>query len=123
MEINITILIQAFHFLIAYLLLRYFLFVPVWRVVTQEQTKQDTLVQAIEDRKNQIALGESKKYERWLSYQSYFARQTPDLEYAVFPIVRHVVYEPPIKKIPAHEKDAYKDELVKQLVSRIAHVE
>jgi len=123
MDINITLLIQAFHFLIAYLLLRYFLFTPVWHAVTQEQGEQDILVHAIEDQKNKIALGESKKYARWLSYQSYFSRQTPDLEYVVFPIVQHALAELPIKQVSSQEKQAYKNELVQQLISRIAHVE
>lgn len=80
MQINMTLLVQAIHFLIAYSILKRLLLAPVFGVIEHETMQSDALVDAIESRT--VIVQEKKRdcKERWEHYQQDMRAQVPSIE-------------------------------------------
>ncbi|MFI5333125.1 MAG: hypothetical protein ACHQVS_03415 [Candidatus Babeliales bacterium] len=80
MHINMTLLIQAIHFLIAYSILKRLLLRPVFGVIEYETMQSDALVDSIESRT--VIVQEKKRdcKERWEQCQQDMRAQIPPIE-------------------------------------------
>ena len=78
-EINLTLLIQAFHFLCAYLLIRFLFLKPISRIIYKEEQEHHTVLASLIKQKEQVSAIEQEKKRIWNTCQRYFAAHTPDL--------------------------------------------
>lgn len=80
MNINFTLCVQAFNFLIAYFILRIFLFKPAVVVIDQERTRERGLQEIIKQgvQINQFLLKQNQ--EQWQIYQKEFFVRTPNID-------------------------------------------
>ena len=76
-EINSTIILQACNFLIAYLVMRTFLFRPVVTVIEQEAAQLHGLITSVESRKIVVTQKEHEKRDRWIAHQQEFITLAP----------------------------------------------
>lgn len=76
-KINFTIIIQAFNFLIAYIILRKFLLKPVMNVIEHERMDFQGLLSTVNSRKVIVMQKEIEQKNRWISYQQEFVTHAP----------------------------------------------
>ena len=77
MNINATVIIQAFNFFIVYWMLRLFLFKPVIALIEQEGAQEASLLDMIDQQKKSLAIQEKERQRIWLLCQEYFAAHRP----------------------------------------------
>ena len=78
-EINVTLIVQAVHFIIAWKFLSYFLFRPLVNVVLEEQSKKDELLLSVEEEQIQIKKLQKDRDRSWALYRKKFQRRVPVL--------------------------------------------
>lgn len=78
-EINLTLLVQAFHFFVAYLLIRYLFLEPILQIIYQKEKKEHDLIASIARHKQNVAVKEQDKKNIWKHCQRYFISKTPNL--------------------------------------------
>src|SRR5579871_3518716 len=81
MNINATLLIQAFNFFIAYWLLRSLLFKPTIRVIDNELANKASFIGLINQQKQHIALQKEEHERIWQICRQYCRAHGPDVEY------------------------------------------
>ena len=111
MQINMTLVVQAAHFLVAYAILKRLLLRPVFGVVEHETMQADALVEAIESRT--VIVQEKKRdcKERWARYQKQMRAEIPPIEQE----------EPIFKDIsPTYSMTPYPPEQIKTITQNIA---
>lgn len=79
MNINATVIIQAFNFFIAYLFLRVLFLKPAVVVLKQEKAQLDGLVTQLSEKRKAIIVLEQTKKEQWLKAQEQFRIHVPDV--------------------------------------------
>ncbi len=81
MNINITLVVQAINFLIAYIIIRFLLFKPVVQELQQEWHEKDALNESIE--KGKLAINDkiAIKDDNWRQCRNYFKKHAPKLDY------------------------------------------
>lgn len=87
-DINVTLLIQAVHFAIAYLLIRTFILKPILQVIYQKERAHNDIISLLNRRKEQVTLQEQEKKQQWRNCQKYFALHTPDLHHPLLHVYR-----------------------------------
>lgn len=80
MYINATLLVQAFHFFIAYVLLKKLLLRPAIAVIEDEQAQQDSLRAVVASRRILVQQKELERIAQWKGYQQEFLAKIPPLE-------------------------------------------
>lgn len=123
MNINATILIQAFNFFITYWMLRLFLFKPIIAIIDHENADKKTLLDIIDQQQKSIAIQEKERQRHWYICQEYFATHKPYYTSRQFLIVDHT------KKIPAPIHETSTDDIARividirnRLEEKIKHV-
>ncbi len=76
-DINATLVVQAFNFFIAYLLLRYLLIKPAMQVLRQEDEETAHLQSLSEERTQMLAQTVEEKEEAWKDFQTLFSQEAP----------------------------------------------
>lgn len=76
-DINLTVIIQAFHFFLAYSLIRHFLLKPIAGIIHQQEHEHRDLLADINRQKEQVKIHEQEKKHIWLLCQRYFAKHSP----------------------------------------------
>src|SRR5579863_5766075 len=77
MNINATVLVQAFNFLIVYWMLRIFLFKPTIAIIEHEKAQENAMLAIIEQQKKSLEIQEKERQRHWYSCQEYFTTQQP----------------------------------------------
>ena len=72
MNINATLLIQAFNFYIVYWLLRIFLFKPAIKAIEEEKARKMGMLDSIDQQKKSIEVQERERQRHWYTCQEYF---------------------------------------------------
>lgn len=75
--INSTLIIQAVHFLIAYLLIKFFFFRYAHEAIHAEDSLQEALVQNVQRAQIQVAQKEEELKQRWLDARVFFSDHIP----------------------------------------------
>ncbi|NBV40685.1 hypothetical protein EBR77_02480 [bacterium] len=77
MQINITVLIQAFHFCIAYVMLRAFVFKPFVRVLEQQEHDKELLKQSVELEKQSYMVQKEEKRSIFIQLKNQLMTRMP----------------------------------------------
>lgn len=117
--INATIVVQAFHFFIAYLLIRYCFFKPVVIQIQAEDAHQESLIAMVQAHQQLVAQKERELVDQWNGMRRYFAQHTPSLKPELFITQRPSMVTP---QFDAQEIAHAAEQLEKELLQRIRHV-
>jgi len=79
MNINATLIVQAFNFFIAYLLFRFILLKPAYRIITQEEQQKRELKLLVDKDRELLAEKKREQREQWLVCKQYCDKQMPEL--------------------------------------------
>jgi hypothetical protein len=79
MEINATIVVQAFNFFIVYWMLRRFLFRPVVTIIEHEQAHENAMLDIIDQQQKSLEIQEKERQRHWYICQEYFTLHQPQL--------------------------------------------
>ncbi len=101
MNINFTIIIQAFNFLISYFILRFFLFKPAVAEINKEKKDEDDIHAQIDQSKTTNELLQKENHDQWRKYQCDFAQQTPRVNSSELFVLRNIA---PLIKAPAQDQ-------------------
>lgn len=119
--INVTLLIQAFHFFIAYIMIKNILFKPALLHIQAEDALQESLILTIQERQLLIAHKEQALAAHWQRVREYFAQNAPELKevhLASFEKIPQVTLSE-FEKSSMHE---YAQKVSDQLVKKVDHV-
>lgn len=117
--INGTLILQAAHFIIAFYIIKYFFFKPVFAHIEIEDALQESLVSAVQEHQAAVAQKEHELSDHWHALRSYFAQQAPSLKRQRLIIPQQSIRVPDMT--PADLQQAAQS-LAKKLVSRVDHV-
>lgn len=121
MYINATLLIQAFHFFVAYIILKQLLFKPAIAVIEGEQAEHDSLRAAVAARHVLVQQKERERLGQWREYQQQFLIKIPPLDverYVVKGIAPVFTYE----SLPAKTLHEDAKRLSAAIVAQVDHV-
>jgi uncharacterized membrane protein YhiD involved in acid resistance len=79
MNINATVLVQAFNFMIVYGMLRLFLFKPVVSIIEHEASHKTSMIDIIDQQKKSLEIQEKERQRHWYICQEYFNTHQPHL--------------------------------------------
>lgn len=79
-DINATLVLQAFHFFIAYVLIKNLLLKPAVILLYAQEKQTRDLLSTIKSYTHAVQQKEHEKNSLWAHTQSFFARHTPVLE-------------------------------------------
>lgn len=117
--INGTLILQAAHFIIAFYLIKYFLFKPVFAHIEAEDALQESLVSAVQEHQAAVAQKEHELSDHWHALRSHFAHNAPSLK-----LQRLVIPKPSIMmpEISTGDVKGISQQVAKKLVSQVDHV-
>lgn len=75
--INATLVAQAIHFSIAFILIKYLLFKPVFAQIAQEDKLQESLIATVQSHQQAVASKEQELASQWYALRNYFAAHVP----------------------------------------------
>ncbi len=75
--INATLVAQAIHFYLAFLLIKHLFFKPIFSVIQEENSLQESLIAIVQQQQGRVTQKERALKESWLALRGYFARQAP----------------------------------------------
>jgi hypothetical protein len=79
MTINGTLLVQAFNFMIVYLMLRFFLFKPVISIIEHEKAQENAMLDSIDQQMKSLDIQEKERQRHWYICQEYFKTHQPPI--------------------------------------------
>jgi len=79
MEINATIVVQAFNFFIVYWMLRRFLFKPIVTIIEHEDAQESAMLSIIDQQQKSLEIQEKERQRHWYICQEYFTLHRPQL--------------------------------------------
>ena len=112
MNINITLVVQAINFFIAYWVMRIFLFKPALQVIEGEQAQQTRLNTIIRQQEQSITIKEDERQKHWQACRDYFRDNKPFID------LRKLA----IKEIPEVSLPVVRQELVDKLADETQQV-
>jgi hypothetical protein len=121
MMIDLTLVVQAGNFLIAYLMIRILLLRPVIICINKDDAAYELAVAKVAQQKEQIKSYEERIKKRWEEFQKIFLKQTPD----VARVQVEITSLPGMSEMPPiDEKNVRRlaDEAAKQLIKKVAYV-
>lgn len=121
MDINITLFIQAFHFLIAYYILEKLFFRSTVATIEQEKKQYNDLLNTITHAQALLLEKEELKKQKWNAIKKTFAQTIPHIktteEKTRLPRIR-----PRSTLLNHHERQEYEQSLQHALVTRLKNV-
>jgi len=79
MDINATLLVQAFNFFVVYWMLRIFLFRPVIAIIEHEKAQEIAMFDIIDQQKKSLDIQEKERKRHWYICQEYFNTHQPHI--------------------------------------------
>lgn len=117
--INGTLILQAAHFIIAFYLIKYFLFKPVFAHIETEDALQESLVSAVQEQQAAVAQKEHELSDHWHALRFHFANTMPSLKQQRLAIPKQPITMP---EIATDDVQRIAQQASKNLVSRVDHV-
>ena len=119
MYINATLLVQAAHFLVAYVVLRFFVYKPIVAFIQKKDAQQLGLVSAIAAVKRKLHEEQEQFLKDSHEKQTALVHKSPDINKRIIPSVPELrAY----KEIPASSISNLVNDVVHVIVDRIDHV-
>lgn len=75
--INATLVAQAIHFSIAFLLIKYLFLKPAYAQIEQEDKLQESLIATVQSHQQTVGAKEQELVSQWYALRSYFASHVP----------------------------------------------
>ena len=121
MEINATLVVQAFNFFVAYVLLRLLLFKPAVKALRQERDEKEHLESLITQREQGLDETAEEKRRAWQKFQEQFAQASPPVKGAR---VVHPDVEPAKESALPNQNELNKlaQDLQEAIVKKVQHV-
>lgn len=117
--INSTLILQAAHFIIAFYLIKYFLFRPVFAYIETEDALQESLVSAIQEHQAAVAHKEHDLAAHWQMLRLHFAQNVPSLKMHRILSSKAAIVMP---QLASEKMQTLAQEVAKKLVSQVDHV-
>jgi len=121
MNINITIIVQAFNFFIAYVIMRTFLLKPAVQVIRDEQDQQEKLNTVIRQQEKSIAIKGGERHKYWQARRDYFKDNKPSIDRTALPFQE--IPEVSVPVVPDDLVDKLVDETQRALIQKIGLVD
>lgn len=118
--INATLIVQAFNFFIAYLMLRTLLFKPAMKLIEQEQQEHKNLDKQISDREKALEEKEKQKEKEWKEKQAAFKEAAPEIRPTHVPYMQVQPEQEPTKP-DEKELDALAKEVLQAVEKKVRH--
>lgn len=80
MNVNLTLLVQIFNFLVAYYLLSKFLLKPALNIIYEDINYKSSLRMAIVEEEEKLKKKELHKKEQWRKCQYFFKQNKPEVD-------------------------------------------
>ncbi len=122
MEINATIIVQAIHFALAYVILKNLFFTPAVRIVLCDREKEQAIQDQIAACRTAVQKTKQAMNMQWQVYQREYVQQMPpaqETELFVFKGIRPALVAPVLDE--AHEQQLEK-EVAQSIVAAVNHV-
>ena len=122
MEINLTIIVQAFNFLIICIILKKLLFDPALKALDTEERERQSLSAGIEKQKFLLDENITFKQKSWRKCQIYFRQQCPKIKPVTLFAFKEISEQPELEELSAKEREYLVKHMQEALVERIANV-
>lgn len=79
MNVNATLIVQAFHFLIAYQILKHLILKPLLKVMAHDEQEQASVLQRLKDEERIYQEAVQQKKNDWDSLKQEFISKAPEI--------------------------------------------
>ena len=117
--INATLIVQAIHFFIAYLIVKHLLFKPALAEIQKEDAVQESLIATLQDHQFLLAQKEQELINEKKRAQEEFARAIPSLDSSLLLKKMPNVVIPQFQK---SELEGLADTMSLELITQVDHV-
>ncbi len=118
MNLNLTLLVQAFNFFIAYMLIDRLFFDPVLKNIQEDTDRVMGLQAALESEKVSLQQSKSTMEIRWQECRSYFFKHRPLKEFTDS-FITEAAMPLHLKKLNYRALETAKDKIVSSLVTKL----
>ena len=122
MDINCTLFVQAFHFLVAYLLLRWLLFKPAFLIIEDENNQKKVLHDTIQGLELEVDAMFKKQQLRWQNFHHSIATTVPAPDQKESRYFSGISAEVAQQQLSDAERDSLIDACVTAVVKEVNHV-
>jgi NAD-dependent oxidoreductase involved in siderophore biosynthesis len=118
MTLNATVIVQIFHFIIAYFIIDRLFLSKAVALIQKEKSEQETLMRAIQKERDAVARKQHEKNLAWQEFQRQFQHTAPSLlERPLYAQYEKKV--PQCTKVTEHEINEYVARLQKLLMEKV----
>lgn len=118
-SLNATLIVQAIHFFIAYLILRFLLFRPALALMNKERSSIEQLHYTIAQTKEHVTKQQIVLCQEWEACRNFFVQNRPLIEHPDRFVFRSITPSPTYTSLPEktiiHLADETADALAKKL--------
>ncbi len=119
--INATLIVQLFHFSLAFFLIKYLLFKPVLAQIDQESCLHDSLITTVQSHQQVVTQREREIAQHWAALRQYAQRHAPAISFAT----RASATIPEVMPYASFSEQEIKktvDAIAQEMVARVQHV-
>ncbi len=120
MNINVTLVVQAVNFFVAYWIMRILLFKPALQVIQGEQMQQARLNTIIRQQEQSITIKEDERQKHWQACRDYFRDNKPFID--LTKLVIKEIPEVSVPVVPQELVDKLADETQQALIQKIGYI-
>lgn len=118
--INATLVAQAIHFSIAFILIKYFLFKPVFAQIAQEDKLQESLITTVQLHQQEVSHKEQELQAQWHVLRDYFAAHVPFIKTGFFSARKNVQVQLP--EVDQKKIDTAINVATQQIIKKVDNV-
>lgn len=122
MNINLTLIVQAIHFFIAYWMLRRFFFRPAVAIIENHNAVRNSLLSLISQQEQGLEIQKKARQHQWHECQGFFRSNRPIVESGRFITTNSSVPYVMYKQISDAEIDQQTFDIKKTIEEKIKHV-
>lgn len=101
-SINATLIVQMLNFVVAYLIIRFYILKPTVAVIQREDSLRASLREELAERRHTIETKQRELSIHWQNSKEFFAQHIPIISYHK----EFLAGRAPLACAPLHEKDA-----------------
>ncbi len=123
MEVNITVFVQMFNFMIAWFLLRMLYLKPAITVLDQEQHEHDAIVDKKHKWQHSVITKQQDIESRWHMLKRFSKQHRPDIAHPDFFVFKDVASQIDPEPIDKDQIKTLSQEIAQAIVTGVDHVE
>ncbi len=123
MEVNITVFVQMFNFVIAWFLLRMLYLKPAIIVLDKEQQEHDAVVDKKHKWQHAVITKQQNIESRWHMLKRFSKQHKPDITHLDFFVFKDVASQIDPEPIDKDQMNSLSQEIAQTIVSGVDHVE